>query len=84
MCATLCGLQAEQGFEPLSAEYPDLPASLPEKARRDRDMWAAVLEATVVGRQFHKGSGDRHFMSVPTYPKFEGRSLQVGWSLLRP
>lgn len=76
-CVSPCGLQAEQGYEPLSAEYPDLPDKLPEKARRNTDMWAAVLEATVVGRQFHRGSGDRPFMSVPTYPKFEGRSLQV-------
>jgi hypothetical protein len=41
-------------------------------------MWAAWVEAQVVGRQFHRGSGDAHFVSVPTYPKFEGLSLEVG------
>lgn len=50
---------------------------MPADDRHDKDMKAAVLEAQVVGRQFHRGSGDRMYVSVPTYPKFEGLSLQV-------
>lgn len=38
---------------------------------------AAKLEAEVVGRQFHRGSGDRPYVSVPTYPRFEGLTLEV-------
>jgi hypothetical protein len=40
-------------------------------------MVAAHLEAEVVGRQFHRGSGDRPYVSVPTYPRFEGLTLEV-------
>lgn len=76
----LTSTQAAAGREPLSAEYPDLPPSLPAEARQDKDMWAAQLEAEVVGRQFHRGSGDRHFVSVPTYPRFEGATLEVSVS----
>lgn len=61
----------------MSAEYPELPASVPAEARVDHDMRAAELEAQVVGRQFHRGSGDKPWVSVPTYPKFEGLSLEV-------
>ena len=91
LCYTLClmpcilsrplpctHLQVAEGRTPPSQEYPELPASWPRDARQDRDMWAAWVEAQVVGRQFHRGSGDAHFVSVPTYPKFEGLSLQVG------
>jgi hypothetical protein len=48
-------------------------------------MRAAELEAQVVGRQFHRGSGDKPFVNAPTYPKFEGLTLEVrhskaGWA----
>ena len=68
---------ASSGYRPPSEDYPDLPASVRAEGRRDKDMLAAKLEAEVVGRQFHRGSGDRPYVSVPTYPRFEGLSLEV-------
>lgn len=79
---------ASSGYRPPSEEYPDLPASVRAEGRRDRDMLAAKLEAEVVGRQFHRGSGDRPYVSMPTYPRFEGLTMEVsgegglGWMLL--
>jgi hypothetical protein len=40
-------------------------------------MACAHLDAEVVGRQFHRGSGDRHYVRLDSYPAFEGYSLQV-------
>lgn len=76
-------VQVAAGVSVPSGEYPDLPDSTPEGGRIDPDLMAAHVDAEVVGRHFHRGSGDRHFVSVPTYPKFEGMTLQVnggrGW-----
>lgn len=64
-------------------EYPDLPDPLPPAPDRhahprvDWDLTAAWLDAEVVGRVYHKGSGDRHYSRLPTAPKFEGYSLEV-------
>lgn len=70
-------VQVAAGGSVPSGEYPDLPDSTPEGGRIDPDLMAAYVDAEVVGRHFHRGSGDRHFVSVPTYPKFEGMTLQV-------
>lgn len=40
------------------------------------DLVAAFVDAEVVGRQYHRGSGDRHFVRMDSYPKFEGYSLE--------
>lgn len=77
MLLVCCCPQAASGYCPASEEYPDLPASVPAEARVDHDMRAAELEAQVVGRQFHRGSGDKPFVTAPTYPRFEGRTLEV-------
>ncbi|WIA08767.1 hypothetical protein OEZ85_008190 [Tetradesmus obliquus] len=67
---------AEQGLPTPFAEYPDLPADVPAYMRVDKDMATAHLDAEVVGRQFHRGSGDRHYVRLQSYPSFEGYSLE--------
>lgn len=58
-------------------EYPDLPADAPSASHYDTDVAVARLDAEIVGRQFHKGSGDRHFIRLDSLPSFEGYSLEV-------
>jgi hypothetical protein len=58
-------------------EYPDLPADAGSTSHYDKDVAAAHLDAGIVGRQFHRGSGDRHFVRLDSYPAFEGYSLEV-------
>jgi hypothetical protein len=70
-------LQAARGLPTPFAEYPDLPSDVAAHLRVDKDMATAHLDAEVVGRQFHRGSGDRHYVRVKSYPAFEGYSLQV-------
>jgi hypothetical protein len=72
-----CCHQAAQGQASPFADYPDLPADVPDHQRVDKDMACAHLDAEVVGRQFHRGSGDRHYVRMDSYPAFEGYSLQV-------
>lgn len=59
-------------------DHPDLAAAVPSHERVNADMALAHLDAVVVGRQFHRGSGDRHFKMIDSYPAFEGYSLEVG------
>ncbi|EFJ42573.1 hypothetical protein VOLCADRAFT_107208 [Volvox carteri f. nagariensis] len=45
----------------------------------DRGSWdalAAFLEARVAGKVYGSGSGERHVARLPTYPAFEGYSLE--------
>lgn len=74
-------LQVAAGQAHPFEEYPDLPASVPSHERVNADWALAHLEALVVGRQFHRGSGDRHFKRIDSYPAFEGYSLEVWLSV---
>jgi hypothetical protein len=82
-CCCCCCCQAAQGQATPYADYPDLPDEVPGYQRVDKDMACAHLDAEVVGRQFHRGSGDRHYVRMDSYPSFEGYSLQVRGGGLR-
>jgi hypothetical protein len=59
----------------LPPRRPDLPADAPSTDRAPLELVSAFVEAAVVGRQFHRGSGERHVAQVPTFPSFDGRPL---------
>jgi hypothetical protein len=53
----------------------DLPSDAPASARAPLELVSAFIESTIVGRQYHRGSGERHVALVPTFPSFDGRPL---------
>jgi len=55
----------------------DLAAGAPASERAPLELVSAFIEAAIVGRQFHRGSGERHVAQVPTYPSFDGRPLDA-------
>jgi hypothetical protein len=40
------------------------------------DLIAAYMDARVAGKVFNRGSGERHVVRLPSYPRFEGYTLQ--------
>lgn len=51
-----------------------------EGRKMDWDCLAAYLDTRVAGRVYHRGSGERQFVRLPTYPAFE----VGGWSETGP
>lgn len=62
--------------------FPPIPeAVLRSRGRQaalgtNHDILAAFIDTAIVGRVYHRGSGERHIKRLATYPKFEGLSLQ--------
>ncbi|GAX83368.1 hypothetical protein CEUSTIGMA_g10793.t1 [Chlamydomonas eustigma] len=67
----------------LNERLAKIETVLPEKTE-DRtslrlDSWdlvAAFMESRVAGKVYHRGSGERHVVRLPTYPAFEGYALK--------
>jgi hypothetical protein len=73
--ATAADATAAAAAVALPPRPADLPADAPSSARAPLELLAAFIESTIVGRQYHRGSGERHVAMIPTYPSFDGRPL---------